>query len=606
MKRIAVLAVLGCLTFHAFTQITIELAGVSTNSSPWFRFVDNFNFDDSAWLAIDPLLFPQIIGTQPDIYVVNDKSTSEWSDDPTLIDATNDGAISVMFNGDGVSGNTFLLTECVFLSDNTLPYVGKAYDIVVDMDGDGILSPDDLIDGYDGAGMYVIQDITLPGPYEVVMADETASEYLTKRIWYPQNIEEFNELPLIVISHGWTHEYTYYDYLGAHMATYGYIVMSHRNDVGSGNPAGTQSASLSLIANVDDLIANQSALFDGVLNGKMDIQRMAWIGHSTGGETPVRAYTRLHNGENSSAWFTWQDVQVISSICPVSWFSDDAVNPYNVNYHQFLGGADTDASGYAGDGYFQPLTIFERATGYRQLTYIHGAGHEVFHGFDSSDTWPDSLAQGPQLVSKAQVHPVVKAYFLALCDLYIKENEGAREFFTRAYSDFHPSGIDSTITISNEYRDGSFAPAMVIDDFESEFLPETASSGAVVSVTVDEYEEVLMQDFNGSFVYDTGQPSNGMTRARFDDNPRCGVFAWNENATLDYVPVNGNFALWDVLSFRACQLTRHPENELLDGDIDFTVQLTDNAGNTASLSLAGYGKISQTYQRDEGTSPMSA
>ncbi|MBL7943326.1 MAG: T9SS type A sorting domain-containing protein, partial [Flavobacteriales bacterium] len=333
-----------------------------------------------------------------------------------------------------------------------------------------------------------------------------------------------------------------------------------------------------------------------------DTERMAWIGHSTGGETPVRAYTRLRNGENSSPYFGWEDIRVISSICPVAWFSADVVNPYDVNYHQFLGGADTDASGFAGDGYYQPLTIFERATGNRQLTYIHGAGHEVFHGFDSSDTWPDSLAQGPDLVSKAQVHKVVKAYFLALCDLYVKENQGARELFTRPYEDFHPYGIDPVMTITNEFRDALFAPRLVIDDFQTSFQPETASSGASVSMTVSEYYEVLMQDTDGSFSYDPGQPSNGMTRARFDDDPRCAVFAWSNAASLEYAPAfaDQDFSSWDFLSFRACQLTRHPENDLLDGDIEFTVQLTDGNGNTSQLALSEYGKIKQTYQRDEG------
>ncbi|MBL7942632.1 MAG: hypothetical protein JNM00_07690, partial [Flavobacteriales bacterium] len=270
MKHIVVLALMGCFHIHMPAQINMELVGVSTDASPWFRYVDNFNMYDDVFVAIDPLLNPEIEAMEVEIFVVLDKNESQWDGDPMLTDVTPGGQASFLFSGAGIQDNVFYLTESYTLFDNFSPLVGDAYDIVVDMNGDGLLSPGDFIDGLQDVGMYVIQDITMPGPYAVVTADETSSDYLTKRIWYPENIEELDDLPLVVISHGWTHEYTYYDYLGTHMASYGYIVMAHRNDVGMGNAAGTQSASLSLIANVDDLIANQSTLFGGVLNGKMD------------------------------------------------------------------------------------------------------------------------------------------------------------------------------------------------------------------------------------------------------------------------------------------------------------------------------------------------
>jgi len=376
--------------------------------------------------------------------------------------------------------------------------------------------------------------------------------------------------------------------------------MSHWNDVGTGNPAATNTSSLSLIANIDHLLAFQSTLFSGVLNGKIDHHHMAWTGHSTGGETPVRAYTRLRNGENTSAQFAWEDVSVISSICPVAWFSAEFTNPMDVSYHQFLGGADTDASGFAADGYYQPLTIFERATGNRQLTYLHGAGHEVFHGFDSSEEWPDSLASGPNLISKAQVHPVVKSYFLALCELYVKENGAAKDFFTRSYSTFHPMGIDDAVVISNEYRDGYFTEKLVMDDFES--MPETQTSSAGFSIDWGNTSptEIIMQDVNNSFGYDPGQPSNGMTRARFDDDPNSEVFSWEGNDVVRYGTGDINFGLYDYFSFRACQLTRHPYNVTINGPITFSVELKDQDNTTSVINIAPYGTITQTYQRDEG------
>ena len=85
-----------------------------------------------------------------------------------------------------------------------------------------------------------------------------------------------------------------------------------------------------------------------------------------------------------------------------------------------------------------------------------------------------------------------------------------------------------------------------------------------------------MQDFDGTFDW-TGQWSNGMTRARYDDNPNCAVFAWdNQNEYLEFVieDENSNWTDSEFLSFRACQITRHPLNQNLEDDeISFDVTL---------------------------------
>ena len=50
------------------------------------------------------------------------------------------------------------------------------------------------------------------------------------RIYMPTDASAPQPAPVVVISHGNGHDYTWYDYLGEHFASWGYVVLSHRND----------------------------------------------------------------------------------------------------------------------------------------------------------------------------------------------------------------------------------------------------------------------------------------------------------------------------------------------------------------------------------------
>jgi len=599
MKKQLILILFLCMMLDLHAQTEVELAGKPVSGFPTFHWVQNFNADEPVFLAIDGKLHPAINNITADVYVVADKTASGWLLNDTLVDVTNGGQQSFHFTDVNVQSNILQLAAPNELVSYNSAGIGVRYDVVIDVDHNGRLSPADLIDGGDDAGFYVIHDITQPGSLAITTVDWTQDTTLAKRMWYPANIQNMGALPLIVISHGWTYNYTHYDYIGAHLASYGYIVMSHWNDVGNGDPDGTNTASLSLIAAINHLLANQDTLFGGVLNGKIDSHHMGWLGHSTGGESPVRAFTRLHNGENSSPYFTWNDVSYISSLCPVSWFPDSVVNPYNVNYNQFLGGADTDVSGMPTDNYWQPFTIYERGIGNKHVIYVHGAGHGVFNT-DSLNAF--QWQSGPDLINRSQLHPIVKAYLLAMSELYCKQNFAGQEFFTRSYSEYHPMNVDSAVVISNECSEAQSSDKRVIDDFETNDTLTLASSNAVVTSNLQKSYELLMQDFDQTFHYFPSKPANGMTRARFTDSPHCLVIEWDSAGFVRYTIPDSlhDFSGYVFLSLRACQRTQHPFNVALDSSINFEITITDEAGHSASIMTGDYSPVIQTYQRSLG------
>jgi len=418
----------------------------------------------------------------------------------------------------------------------------------------------------------------------------------TQVAYHPAIIAPGELLPLVSISHGWTHDYLWYDHIGRHLASYGYIVMSHVNDVGAGGPPATGTASTATLENIDWLLGQPPEA--GSFATHVDPHRIVLVGHSTGGEGVVRAYTRLRTGDFVPQHFRASDVVLLAPIAPVNWLTPSLVHPFDVNFHMFAGAADTDTSNGPVNNYQQLLQIYERAYGNKQLTYIHGAGHADFHnGNQPSTDW----AFGPELLGRAKTHPVVLGYFLPLVELYVKGNPAARDYFERMDDTFRPPGVSPSVVIAGEYRAADAALNFVLDDYQTRPDLAASSSGGAVAHSVANLAEVLMSDTDSSFAWTGSQPSNGLTRADGDDDERGAVFDWSPGAGAFYefevVPTQRDFTDDGVLSFRAAQGTRHPETVALAGPLTFTVTLRDGTGAERSIAVDNYGEITRPYQR---------
>ena len=574
----------------------VELAGNPLSSYPYFEFVRAFNVDEPVGAAVDPNRYPDLVGQTVDMYVVAAKSAGEWSADPALDDVTPDGQETVTILGSTIQENIFVAAGANELNAHAGTGLGVGYDVVLDVNRNGVLDGGDYIDGYGSeAGLYVVHNTVQSGPLAVTEITYSGGTWLGQDTYYPTNIASMGKLPLVVVSHGNGHDYTWYDHIGYHLASYGCIVMSHTNNTGPGS----ETASGTTLTNTEYIIANQASIADGVLNGHIDSHRITFIGHSRGGEGVVRAYTKLRTGVWSSPHFSAEDVILVSSMAPVTHIEPaSASTPFDVNYHMFIAGADSDVSGSPDSSNSKPLAFYERAYGNKQLDYIHGCGHAWLHAGPAEPSW----AEGPDLIGQSAAHSVVKGYYLPLIKLYAENNLVARDFFARRYDHFRPIGIPGNVVVSNEYRDGVAAGNFVIDDYQTQTTPGTSSSGGAVSYTVQNLSEVLMQEQDGSFAWTGTQPSNGMTMYRFSgDDGHCVVFDWDTSGQryyeLEVVPEQRDFSDDTFLSFRACQGTRHPRTVALAGPLSFTVTLRDADGTTSSIDFGSFGHITRTYQR---------
>lgn len=572
-----------------------QLAGNKLQAYPYFEYITSMNEGARVRAALDSTRFPWLVGLTGDLYVVAAKGKSRWDVDPQLLDVRG-APTTVSIQPGGTKANTFLLAKGT-LSGTTGVELGVGYDVVFDTDSDGLLGPGDVIDGYSAeAGFYVVRDTAILGPEPMTGLLYSGGTWLKQNIFYPTNIASLGPRPLVVVSHGNGHDYRWYNHIGEHMASYGYVVMSHSNNT----QPGIETASITTIDNTDHFLGNLGVIAGGVLDGLVDGTQIVWLGHSRGGEGVVRAYDRLIDGENVPTNFTWQDIRLVSSIAPTTFLEKKKVLPHEVPYHLWIGSADADVTGAPGSGH-EPYSILERAKGDKMSITLQGAGHGVFH--NGGGNW---WASGPCLNGPTRVHPIVKGYFLPLVDHIVGGGPAGRDFLWRHYEAFQPISAppngNGCIVVNLELHEKDGPAVFVIDDFQTNDGLALSSSGQSVTFNVTDASEGRLDDKDGTLDWDGTDPFNGMTRnVRPADKQKGMVFSFD--AVPSFIewavdPAQSNLADDTYLSFRACQGTRHPLTAATLQDVTFEVSLRDNLGVTSRIVIDSYGGgIAEPYQR---------
>ncbi len=567
------------------------LAGSSLPSYPFFLVHDVFAQNGQIEAAVDPGRLSDRIGQWADIHVVAHRSAEAWAADPTLVDitgeverltvsATSMGEFQVEAWSDALDGGDELSQD---------------YDLVLDFDGDGALGPGDLVDGLgeDHGGLTVFRDLTQPGPHEVVTLQYSGGSWKGQRTYHPADIGELGLLlPLVVISHGNGHDYTWYDYLGEHLASHGYVVMAHQNNTGPG----IETASTTTLTNTDYFLGALELIGDGALAGHVDPHTIVWVGHSRGGEGVVRAYDRLWDGDWICDHYSVEDIVLVSSIAPTVFNSVLDSDPHDVTYHLLAGAADGDVTGGVNCSQCQFLRIAAAAMGDMQVTYLQGAGHNDFNCCG----WTD--ATGPDQVGRPEAQQLAKATYLALLSWYVGGHDRAGAYLQRMPTDLRYAGLADTSVVASVFRSGIDADKLVLDDHQVESNPALSTAGGAVGWDVEGMELGLLDDGDSQFAWNGVSSMNGMTWVEERDDRDVGrVFEWSEGQDLvvewEVPEAMADWGSYGHLSFRACQVTRHPNTVALDGPLDFSVALMDGDGNESAVGFGGWGGLTRPYQR---------
>lgn len=599
-------------------QITdTELAGNSLSEYPFFEYVKAINANATMEVAIDPSRFTTIGGNTCDIYVVASKNNSQWAADNALTDVTAGGAQTNVFSSTNIQANRVTVTIAGGLNANAGLGLGVGYDVVLDCNQNGILDSGDFVDGRLGeSGIYAVHDTTASGPESVTawppyqLTPSVASTFSipsderTQHLFFPTNIASMGQRPLVIIGHGNGHQSQWYDHIGNHLASYGYIVMSHDNDT----EPGPYAAATTTLGHTDAFIdqVQAGAIAGGALMGLLDTSKIVWIGHSRGAEGVAIAYDRLFDLSHTPMHFERSNIKLISSMLPTDFKdSGEIANPRDANYHLWSAAGDDDVSGAAGLECCQTFRVHERATAFRQSTTVQGTGHAWFHnGPETPSKFFGPCSIGP---TNDITHDILLGHLFPLIKHYVDGNVPALDFLTRQYESFRPIGVttsDPCVVVTHEYRNGSGAGNLMIDNYQSQFATGTSSSTGAVTFDVENVVEGILDDNNGDFSWTTSDPFNGATQATTGDTSRGVVFDWtDQNRFYEWqVPSSDrDFTQYLHLSFRAAQGTRHPNTLAAAVDLTFDVTLRDGLGATSTINIgATGGGVEQPYDRSSG------
>ncbi|MBM4112808.1 MAG: hypothetical protein FJ253_05445, partial [Phycisphaerae bacterium] len=579
----------------------MRLAGRALASAPWFEFVRAVNAGSSATIMIDTLLDPELVGAAGDLFVVEARSEAEWVADGTLVDVRGASQPILLVDG-GAPANTISIDASALLSAQDGDRFGREYDLVVDLNANGTLDGGDLVDGFgDDPALVVLPNATIAGAHAVTVPPAYAVSGVTagftmERLYYPSDIASMTPRPLVVISHGNGHQYTWYDYLGNHLASWGYIVMSHQNNTA----AGIEAASTTTLQHTAAIINLQATIAGGAINGKIDDTKIIWIGHSRGGEGVVRAYDRLFDGTYTppSSAYTKDDIALLISIAPTDFLgkggSTTGSDPHAKPYFLIYGAADGDVCGCPDNNVADSFNLYERAVGDHWSTYIHGADHNDFNCCGVNDfNGPAGTALG-----STEVQKIAKVHMLAAIKSVIDESVGAKELRWRRYASLRPLGVLASAIVRTDEARLATGVTAVLDDFQTQTSTLISSSGGGVAFTVSSLSEGLSNDNNTSFTWLTSDAFNGQVRVGVGDTQRSAVFTWTAPGSIEWsVPAAlKDFGAAAALSFRAGQGTRHPNGTAADSTL--VVTLVDLDGLESSISTGPLGQGSgRTYQR---------
>ena len=565
----------------------LEVAGRGLTGAPWFEDPDLFDPNTPIEVAVDGRIYTDRVGLSYDVAVVPHRDPAAWAADPSL-DPVVDPVRGTV--GDLAAGTVLAVQQPLSPDD-----LVTAYDVVLDFGQDGTLDPGDLIDGFDAPGLYVARDLAEPGPYTPgPVLDWSVDFWHTMVIYRPEELDQLDPVPIVGISHGNGHDYDWYDYLGNHLASHGYVVFSHRNDT----QPGTVTAASSTWQNTDVFLDSLDAVG---LAGEVDPNRIVWIGHSRGAEGVAIAKHWLHTGRADPMHYGADDVVLVSSIAPVVFQASgpNVANPHDTPYHQLCGSADGDVTGAIDNPEGQWFRIFGRASGERLVTYVQGATHNDFNccGFDDS-----IFVQGPGvLIGRPRAQRIAKSYYLAILESQLGDWPILGEYLVRPPERFRPPQANAVISTLHRRAPGD--RTWVVDDFESQPEPDRASSGGAVTTTLVDLFEGELDDANQSLSWNPSDPMNGMTWSSTRDDHRDHgiVFTFNEGEThqLEFAlpPDWGDLTPHEAVSFRAAQGTRHPNTFALDGFASFSVALVDAAGTEAAVDHGRYGGLPSPYPR---------
>jgi hypothetical protein len=471
-----------------FSVTTTDLAGAPLAGAPHFAYTDTFATGAPVWLQLDP----GVLGgayRKVRFHVIRHRSAAEWRASAMLTGSL--AEVETLTRADFDSGARRVQV--------TVPLAPGRYDVVADLGNRAELpinfiadnrfdAAHDAIDGYLRPGFTVAEDPSLPGTYAVGRTsfsdgDVTiptvpfaVSHALIAEVRYPADTggegvavsTRRPRFPLVVVAQlhfPWDGVYRGYDYLLEHLASHGYIAVSLRLDDAI-HSTGSAGQSLAILAHLDALARHDREA--GLLRDRIDLSRIALLGHSTGGGAVVKAEAR-----NRAEGLGW-NIGAVITLSPTDSASETAT--LRIARHLAIYGSnDGDVGSSAGYPYGiaggTAFGIYDRSESEKAMVFVLDADHDSFVRLLSSEWQSDPSAV---VLSKARHEAVLCAYTTAFLQWQLEARSELRTYFTGE------SRIPSLAGVQTRHQYSAAADRKLVVDRFDNYVTSSNSIGGFV------------------------------------------------------------------------------------------------------------------------------
>lgn len=405
---------------------------------------------------------------------------------------------------------------------------------------------------------------------------------LNGRVWYPEGEGSF---PLVLIVHGNHNLVDYsdsgYAYLGELLASRGYIVVSVDENFLNGGywfkSSGENDARAWLLLKHLEVWEDWNTDPTSQFFGAVDLDQIALIGHSRGGEAAALAATfnrlsRFPNNANVILRFKF-NIRAVVAIAPVDgqWMPADQPNPLeDISYLVLQGSHDADLYYFDGIQQYNRTTFTDpTADAFKAAVYIYRANHGQFN-----TSWGDRDTGG------------VKGQFLNRAALLTaEEQEQVAKVFISAFLDAALKGVDAYRDVFVDYRlAGNWLP-------QTGYITQYEDYGVQLAADYEDDVDVLTCSLPGCSIRSAGLSRWNETAFRFRNGDRQD----NHVVRVGWSGSSGYYALrfstgldWELtpetqLVFKAADA--RDLKDVAEG-LDFSVVLIDRWGNQASIPLS--------------------
>jgi len=304
---------------------------------------------------------------------------------------------------------------------------------------------------------------------------------LNGRVWFPDGPGPF---PLVLIVHG-NHAMKRfsdrgYDYLGTLLASRGFITVSVDENFLNQDFAGENDARAFLLLEHLRVWRRWNETEGHEFQGKVDMDRIALIGHSRGGEAAVHAaafnqLTRYPDDANIQFDYGFS-IRSVVAIAPCDGQYKPAGHPTTleeVNYLVIQGGHDSDVRTFMGLWQFNRVRFTGGDFRFKSAIYVYQANHSRFNtdwGNLDAVTAPAiwTINEKP-ILGAAKQRRVAKV----LISAFLEATLNGKDKYLPIFADVRNAGawLPGGIYV-NRYQDSTFR---VIAGFEEDFDVTTAT-----------------------------------------------------------------------------------------------------------------------------------